>query len=338
LVRGGTVSLEPQDAFSDPLIAQIATTISDEIAGGGLVDGILVDALNTALAVQITRRFVDPSALTLEPSNGLSRACRKPFTVRMRTIFESSHVPLHVWLQTIYLFCSSKKGFATRQLQRTLGCSMKTAWFLGMRVREAMAVLGIGDAPPLGGDNQVVEIDETLIGGKARNRKGKIPPKAIMLSLVGRDGSVRSFHVPNVTAQSLKPVIVANVHKASYIMTDESQVYPGIGREFAGHGTVNHSIEQYVRDQFWHTNTAEDYFSIFKRGVYGCYFHISETHLNRYAAEFDFRHNHRERLGFNDLVRADVALRGTVGKRLTYQTTRSRRTAVLGRKEAVGTT
>ena len=116
-----------------------------------------------------------------------------------------------------------------------------------------------------------------------------------------------------------------HVHKASYLMTDDSPVYPGIGREFAGHGTVNHSIEEYVRAQFWHTNTVENFFSIFKRGVFGCYFHVSEAHLHRYAAEFDFRHNHRERLGFDDLARADRALRGAVGKRLTYETTRRQR-------------
>ncbi len=231
---------------------------------------------------------------TTRPGLWNCRACRKPFTVKIGTVFESSHVPLHIWLQTIYLFCSSKKGYATRQLQRTLGCSMKTAWFLGMRVREAMTVLGIADTAPLGGVNQVVEIDETYVGGKAANRKGKIPPKAIMLSLGERDGSVRSFPVPNVTAQTLKPVIVANVHKASYVMTDDAAVYPAIGREFASHGSVNHSIEDYVRAQFWHTNTIENFFSIFKRGVFGFYFHVSEPHLHRYAAEFDFRYNHRE--------------------------------------------
>lgn len=139
-------------------------------------------------------------------------------------MFESSHVPLHIWLQTIYLFSSSKKGYATRQLQRTLGCSMKTAWFLGHRVREAMRDLGISDAnDPLGGQNQVVEADETFVGGKARNRAYEPPPKkAIMFSLVERDGRVRSFHIPGeeVSAETLKPVIVANVDKATYLMTD----------------------------------------------------------------------------------------------------------------------
>jgi transposase-like protein len=260
---------------------------------------------------------------TTRPGLWNCRACRKPFTVKIGTVFQSSHVPMHILLQVIYLFCSSKKGIATRQIQRTLGCSMKTAWFLGHRVREAMRDLGMPDAGALGGKNQVVEADETYVGGRAANRKGKIPPKAIMLSLVERDGRVRSFHVPNVTARTLKPIIVENVSKASYLMTDDSPIYPGIGREFAGHGSVNHSIEEYVRATFWYTNTVENYFSIFKRGVFGCYFHVSQPHLHRYAAEFDFRHNHRERLGYDDLTRADIALRGVVGKRLTYETTRS---------------
>src|SRR6266446_1132934 len=254
------------------------------------------------------------------------RACRKPFTVRMGTVFESSHVPMHIWLQAIYLMCASKKGIATRQLHRTFGGSLKTAWFLGHRVREAMADLGISDdSGPLGGQNKVVEADETYIGGKARNRKDYIPPKTAVLALVERQGKVRSFHLhsEHVTAQMLKPIIVANVNKASYLMTDEALVYPKIGDEFAGHGTVNHSAEEYVRAYFWHTNTVENYFSIFKRGIYGCYFHVSEAHLHRYAAEFDFRYNNRIALGVDDLTRADRVLIGAKGKRLTYATPRS---------------
>lgn len=262
---------------------------------------------------------------TTRPGLWNCRACRKPFTVKVGTIFEKSHVPMRIWLQAIYLFSSSKKGISTRQLQRTFGGSMKTAWFLGHRVREAMRELGIPDAGPLGGANQVVEVDETFVGGKARNRAYAPPPKkAIVLSLVERDGRVRSFHVPGeeVTADSLKPVIVANVDKASYLMTDGNPVYPSIGALFSGHGSVNHSIGEYVRAVFWHTNTVENYFSIFKRGIYGCYFHVSQAHLHRYAAEFDFRHSHRERLGIDDLARADALLRGVKGKRLTYETTR----------------
>jgi transposase-like protein len=252
-------------------------------------------------------------------------ACRKPFTVKIGTVFESSHVPMRVWLQAIYLFCSSKKGVSTRQLQRTFQCGMKTAWFLGHRVREAMTELGIPIVGgPLGGQNMVVEADETFVGGKAANRKGKIPPKAIVLSLVERGGKVRSFHVPNVSAQALKPVITANVDKASYLMTDDAPVYWPIGDEFAGHGTVNHSAEEYVRAYFWHTNTVENYFSLFKRAIYGCFFHVLDAHLHRYAAERDFVYNHRQALGFDDQARADRALIGAKGKRLTYATPRSR--------------
>jgi transposase-like protein len=249
-------------------------------------------------------------------------ACREPFNVKVGTVFEKSHVPMRVWLQAMYLMSASKKGISTRQLQRTFGCGLKTAWFLGHRIREAMAVLGIGSIGSLGGANQVVEADETWVGGKAANRKNKIPPKSIVLSLVEREGRVRSFHVPNVTAETLKPIIVGHISKASYLMTDESPSYWPIGGNFSGHGTVNHSAEEYVRAFFWHTNTVENYFSIFKRGIYGCYFHISAQHLHRYAAEFDFRHNHRAALGFDDTVRADRILTGAKGKRLTYRTTR----------------
>jgi len=240
----------------------------------------------------------------------------------MGTVFESSHVPMHIWLQAIYLMCSSRKGIATRQLHRTFVGSLKTAWFLGHRIREAMTVLKVDEAdPPLGGENQVVEADETYVGGRAANRKGKIPPKTPVLVLVERDGRVRSFHIPNVTAHTLKPIIVSHVNKASYLMTDDAPVCWPMGDEFAGHGTVNHSAEEYVRAAFWHTNTVENFFSIFKRGIYGCYFHVSETHLHRYAAEFDFRHNTRIALGIDDQMRTARVLVGAKGKRLTYETT-----------------
>jgi transposase-like protein len=255
-------------------------------------------------------------------------ACRHPFNVKVGTVFEKSHVPMRVWLQALYLMSASKKGISTRQLQRTFQCGLKTAWFIGHRVREAMTVLNLGDdLGPLGGANQVVEADETFVGGKARNRKNVIPPKAPVLALVERDGRVRSFHVPDVTAQTLKPIIVSHINKATYLMTDDAPVYTAIGRDFGGHGTVNHSAQEYVRAAFWHTNTVENFFSIFKRGIYGCYFHVSEKHLHRYAAEFDFRYNNRVALGVNDVVRADRALVGAKGKRLTYETTRLTRRA-----------
>jgi transposase-like protein len=248
-------------------------------------------------------------------------ACRKPFTVKVGTVFEASHIKLHVWLQAMHLLCSSKKGMSSHQLHRVLGVTLATAWFLSHRIREAMTDLRLDGTGPLGGANQVVEADETYVGGKAANRKNHIPSKAIMLSLVERDGRVRSFHVPNVTAATLGPVITANVDKATYLMTDGHTVYPGIGAKFAGHGTVDHSAEEYVRAKFWHTNTVENFFSIFKRGVTGTYHHVSEAHLHRYAAEFDFRYNNRMGLGVDDVTRADRALLGVKGKRLTYRTT-----------------
>lgn len=247
-------------------------------------------------------------------------ACRKPFTVRMGTIFESSHVPLHVWLQVIYLMNSSKKGFATRQIQRTLECSMKTAWFLGHRVRECMKAPAWPFSEPMGGAGATIEADETYMGGKAANRAyDPIPPKLAVVSLVERGGKVRSFHVPRVTATNLYPIIARHAHRDSRFISDESNVYDHIGRSYAGHETVNHSAKEYVRDDVY-TNTVEGFFSILKRGVYGCYFHVSEAHLHRYLAEFDFRYSNRAKLGIDDHARADLALMGAKGKRLTYRT------------------
>jgi len=223
---------------------------------------------------------------------------------------------MRVWLQAMYLFCSSKKGISTRQLQRTFQCGLKTAWFLGHRVREAMTELNLLDAGPLGGTNQVVEADETYVGGKARNRKNVIPPKAPVLSLVERDGRVRSFHVRDVTAQTLKPIIVSHVNKATYLMTDDAPVYTAIGRDFSGHGTVNHSAEEYVRAAFWHTNTVENYFSILKRGITVTFHHVSEAHLHRYLAEFDFRYSTRK---MSDTARMSKLIGQVGGKRLTYK-------------------
>jgi transposase-like protein len=252
-------------------------------------------------------------------------ACRAQFSVTVGTLFERSHIPLNKWLMAAFLLCASKKGMSTHQLHRMIGVSYKSTWFMMHRIREAMRE---GTFPGgLGGANKVVEIDETYVGGKEGNKhawkrenKGRGPVgKAPILSLVERDGSVRSFHVANVTAQTLRPIIVTQVNRASYLMTDDSSVYPKIGEEFAGHGTVNHSAEEYVRAGFWHTNTVENYFSILKRGITGTYHFVSETHLHRYAAEFDFRYNHRSGLGVSDRERTTLALKGIVGKRLTYR-------------------
>lgn len=246
------------------------------------------------------------------------RSCQKPFTATIGTVYERSHIPLHKWLLATHLLCASKKGMSAHQLWRMLGFgSYRTAWFMAHRIRE-----GMREALPeggLGGANKVVEIDETYVGGKAANRKNHVPKKAAVLSLVECDGSVRSFHAANVTATTLRPIIVTHVNRASYLMTDDAMVYPSIGREFRGHGSVNHSAEEYVRAHFWHTNTVENFFSIFKRGIIGTYHHISESHLHRYTAEFDFRYNRRASLGIDDAARADAAVKGIAGKRLTYR-------------------
>jgi transposase-like protein len=254
-------------------------------------------------------------------------ACRKPFTVRMGTIFESSHLPLHLWLQVIHLMCASKKGIASRQIQRMLNCSMKTAWFLTHRIREAMKEdRGLFTAP-LGGADQTIEVDETFVGGKAENcAYGTPAPKQAVFALVERGGQVHNFHVPNVTAQNLRPIIARHAHRDSHFMSDESRIYTYIGWNFASHGTINHSEKEYVRGDV-HANTVEGYFSILKRGIYGTYQHVSEAHLKRYLCEFDFRYTHRIARGVDDLARADLALEGVKGKRLTYRTTRRGRAA-----------
>ena len=245
------------------------------------------------------------------------KECRKQFSVTVGTLFERSHIPLNKWLLAAFLICASKKGMSTHQLHRMIGVSYKSTWFMMHRLREAMRE---GKFPGgLGGENKVVEADETYVGGKAKNRKKHTPPKEAVISLVERDGPVRSFHVPSVSAKTLRPILVTQVSRQTYLMTDDSTVYPKIGEEYAGHGTVNHSIQEYVRGGFWHTNTVENYFSILKRGITGTYHHVSQQHLKRYLGEFDFRYNERAGLGVSDAERTAKMLQGIVGKRLTYR-------------------
>jgi transposase-like protein len=243
-------------------------------------------------------------------------ACRKQFTVRVGTVFESSHVSLHIWFQAAFLMASSKKGISSNQLHRTLGVTLKTAWFMSHRLREAMRVLKLDQ---IGGAGKFVEADETFVGGKARNRAYREPPpKEAVMALVERGGRVASYHIPNVTAATLKPIIAEALSTDSHFRTDESGVYWEIGEQFASHRTVVHSANEYVRGDA-HTNTIEGYFSILKRGIYGVYQHVSEHHLKRYLAEFDFRYNERVALGVDDAERMRKALVGIVGKHLTYR-------------------
>ena len=242
-------------------------------------------------------------------------ACREPFTVTIGTLYERSKVPLHTWLAVTHLMMASKKGMSALQISRMIGKPYKTVWFLCHRIRESLKASP--DLPPMGGENKVVEADETYVGGKAKNRAYKKPaPKQAVFSLVERDGNVRSFHMPTVSPKTLGPVIQEQVHKASALMTDESPIYTKIGAAFASHGTVNHSANEYARAYFWHSNTAESYFSLLKRAVFGTYHHVSETHLHRYRAEQDFKWNTRK---LTDFARFDQSIGGIVGKRLTYR-------------------
>lgn len=241
--------------------------------------------------------------------------CRKPFSVTVGTVMERSKIPLCKWVLAAQLMASSKKGMSAKQLERMLGTTYETAWFLFHRLRECAIDPKRG---PLGGKNKVIEADETYVGGKAKNAKrGKpVPKKMPVFALVERDGEVRSFHVTNVNAKTLRPIITKTASRDSYLMTDDSPIYPKIGEEFAGHGSVNHSKDEYVRGTWWYTNTVESYFALLKRGMMGSFHNVSEAHLYRYLAEFDFRHNHRKA---TDAERAEALLRGAKGKRLMYQ-------------------
>ncbi len=266
-------------------------------------------------------------------------ACRKPFTVKVGTIFEDSHAPMHLWLQAIVLMCSSKKGISSNQLHRVLGVTLRTAWHMSHRIRLAMAphsdVFG-----PIGGEGKTVEVDETFIGNRDRapnpfvftNERGwrrarniRSGSKIPVVTLVERGGEARSFVADDTTAHQLQKIILAQADTKSALMTDQWKAYLSIGRKFASHETVNHSEDEYVRGDV-HTNTVEGYFSIFKRGMRGIYQHCDERHLHRYLAEFDFRYSNRAKLGIDDADRTARAVQGAVGKRLTYRTTRSQTT------------
>jgi transposase-like protein len=243
-------------------------------------------------------------------------ACHEPFSVTIGTLYERSHVPLHKWLAVTHLMMASKKGMSALQISRMIGLPYKTTWFLCHRIR--MSLAPDASLGPLGGTNKVVEADESYIGGKAKNRAFREPPaKHAVFSLVEREGHVRSFHVANVTSKTLGEIMEKNVAKATAIMTDESVVYPKLAEAFASHGTVNHSANEYARlAGFIHVNTAENFFSLLKRGITGSYHHVSEAHLHRYLGEFDYRYNTRE---MKDFERFTASIPGIVGKRLTYR-------------------
>jgi len=260
------------------------------------------------------------------------KECRKQFTVTVGTVFERSKVPLNKWLLATHLLTASKKGMSAHQIHRMIGVTYKTAWFMCHRIREAMTD---NNPPPLGGKDKVIEADETYFGNKVGLKKkralqsqgvkgwGGTINKYTVVSLVERGGNVRSFHVDKATKNNIREILVRNADRESILSTDESNLYTETGPEFKRHYRVNHSIDEYKRVHLQadaYTNTLEGYYSIFKRGMIGTYQHCSESHLQRYVTEFDFRYNGRK---LNDNERRDKALEGISGKRLTYRRTKN---------------
>ncbi|MGE0533128.1 MAG: IS1595 family transposase [Hyphomonadaceae bacterium] len=256
------------------------------------------------------------------------RACRKPFTVKVGTIFESSHVKLHIWLQAIHLLASSKKGFSANQFARTLGVSLKAAWFMAHRIREAMRSV---DTIPFGKAGGAVESDETFFGQNPEAPVSRTPIRSMnaVLTLIDREsGAARSIVLDGLSADAVGAILHENVAKEARLMTDDAPHYRRLGKEFAEHGSVRHAQDEYVSrdDPSVHTQTVENYYSVFKRGMKGTYQHCARRHLHRYCAEFDFRYSNRVALGVDDQTRADRILAGVKGKRLTYGPTDSGRT------------
>lgn len=256
---------------------------------------------------------------TTRPGLHKCNGCKGHFTVTVGTCFEDSKIPLNKWIYAAHLMASSKKGFSAHQLHRTIEVTYKTAWFMMHRLREAMKVVNSG---PLGGGGKTVEADETFFGkkpGREGDRpKGGVSHKNAIFSLVERGGKARSFHVPNITAKTLRPIIKEQMSRETNLMTDDAGQYHGVGDVSVTHQTIAHSEKQYVRG-YVHTNTVEGFFSILKRGLIGTYHHVGPQHLQRYVTEFDFRYNTRTKLGVNDSQRATLLLKGIEGKRLTYQ-------------------
>jgi transposase-like protein len=246
--------------------------------------------------------------------------CRKPFTVKVGTIFESSHVPMRYWLQAIWLVCSSKKGFSANQLQRVLGVTLKTAWFMGHRIREAMQAANL---PLFGGDGGAVEVDETFLGVEpGAPVKRSFHHKMKVVSVMDRTTkTVVSTVVDDVNTGTIERVLEERVSRNAHLMSDEGNAYRILGPRYAAHGVVHHGRKEYVnRDNpFVHTETVEGFYSIFKRGMRGVYQHCQKIHLQRYCNEFDFRYNHRTAKGIDDTQRSDALLLGVVGRRLTYR-------------------
>jgi transposase-like protein len=309
------------------------------------LDDLIFSDANKARAYLEAQRWPDgpicPHCGAIDDATGLEgkahrpgvyqcNSCREQFTVTVGTVFERSKIPLNKWLHATFLMSSSKKGISAHQLGRMLGLTYKTAWFMAHRIRMAMAEINPG---PLGGEGKTVEADETYFGKLETPRKrskystpytkgGRGPAhKRAILGLVERGGKTRTFHIQNATSDQVHDVIVTNASRKSTLHTDESGIYVMVGNEFEKHETVKHSANEYVRGTV-HTNTVENVWSVFKRGMHGTYQHCGEAHLHRYLCEFDFRYNYRIKLGYSDMARTIMALKGIGGKRLMYRTAR----------------
>jgi transposase-like protein len=311
-------------------LAKLNTAFHDEDAAIALLEslrwpnGPACPHCGGADPYRLTPRNPSPGKRTARKGLLKCRACRKQFTVKVGTIFESSHIPVTKWLMAIHLLCSSKKGMSAHQFHRMLGITYRAAWFMAHRLRHAMVEDGL-----LSG---LVEADETYVGGKRRagsRKDGRTPlvgrpgpqdaVKTPVMVLVERKGRARSFPVERVDGRTLQDAIRSRTRpKATYMMTDDLKSYHGLDMGFAGHDTITHSTGEYVRENV-HTNTAEGFFAILKRGIMGTFHHVSKGHLHRYCDEFAFRYSHRAALGCDDETRARMLILNAEGKRLTYR-------------------
>ncbi len=245
--------------------------------------------------------------------------CRQQFTVTVGTVFERSKVPLNKWLLATHLMCASKKGMSAHQLHRMLGVTYKTAWFMAHRIREAMTD---SNPDPMGGEGSIVEADETYFGKDKTAPASRTPIRNMnkIVSLVDRTtGRATSVvFTEQLTSSNMQSFLFTRVDRKSRLMTDEANHYTAAGKAFASHEKVNHRVKEYARGDVT-TNTVEGFFGIFKRGMRGIYQHCGQQHLHRYVAEFDFRYSNRSAHGIEDRERADIALKGITGKRLTYR-------------------